>query len=352
MGGCQLSDEVYVKGIPAVVMENEHLRIVILVGKGTDIYEFRHKASDTDFLWKAPWGVRNPQTHVHDTPNPLASFMDFYFGGWQELFPNAGDNCIYKGAELGFHGEVCKVPWEYRIVEDSSQRVSVGFWVRTVRTPFLVEKTLTLETGKPVLFIEETVTNEGTEPMDFMWGHHPAFGAPFLCEHCRLFTPANAVETHPPEPARQILPPETRFDSFPMVKTIDGRDFDLSRLLPPTAQVTITTYLMDLKDGWYCFVNERTRLGFAMRWDVSVFRFLWFWEEICGTPHYPWWGRCYVVGIEPQSSVPGLGLIKAIERGTQLTLQPGGRLSTRLCATAFLAEGIPRGVNEEGQVIY
>ena len=49
------------------------------------------------------------------TTRPLlaAPFMDFYPGGWQELFPNAGNNCVYKGAELGFHGEICKVPWEF-----------------------------------------------------------------------------------------------------------------------------------------------------------------------------------------------------------------------------------------------
>jgi len=72
----------------------------------------------------------------------------------------------------------------------------VKFWVRTVRCPFLVEKTLRLRSDRATLEIEETVTNEGAEPMDFMWGHHPAFGAPFLDEHCRLFAPATGVETN------------------------------------------------------------------------------------------------------------------------------------------------------------
>ena len=195
MDSCRIDEQIRLSGVPALCLENEQIRIVVLTGKGTDILEFRHKATDTDVLFKTPWGLKNPQTYVHDTPEPSAPFMDFYPGGWQELFPNAGNACHYKGAEFGFHGEICKVPWEHSVLEDTRQRAAVKFWVRTVRAPFLVEKTLSLEAGRPTLVIEETITNEGAEPMDFMWGHHPAFGAPFLDEHCRLFTPAGGVET-------------------------------------------------------------------------------------------------------------------------------------------------------------
>ena len=76
------------------------------------------------------------------------------------------------------------------------------------------------------------------------------------------------------------------------------------------------------------------------------------WQEFCGTPHYPWWGRGYVVGIEPHSSIPGLGLQKAIERGTQLTLPASGSLSSRLSASLVMAEEEPKGVTEEGQLVY
>ena len=349
---CRVTDGTYVRGIPSVTLENAHIKVVVLAGKGADIFEFRHKATDTDLLFKTPWGVIDPKTHVHDTFEPGAPFMDFYQGGWHELFPNAGGNCTYRGAELGVHGEICKVAWDYQITEESEQRVSVKFWVRTARTPFFVEKKLSLRKDDPTLFIEETVTNEGSEPMDFMWGHHPALGAPFLSEHCRLFLPGAMVETAHALPARQVLVPETRFESFPIVKTIDGADFDLSRIAPPSAGIAHLIYLSNLADGWYCVVNEQTKLGFGMRWDVNVFRYLWLWQEFGGTRHYPWWGRGYVVAVEPQSSLSGLGLQNAIERGTQLTLSPGERLSTSLCASIFIAEGEPKGICSDGRTEY
>ncbi len=48
MSVCRVSDECNVQGIPSVVLQNGHIRVVVLVGKGTDIYEFRDKSSDTD----------------------------------------------------------------------------------------------------------------------------------------------------------------------------------------------------------------------------------------------------------------------------------------------------------------
>lgn len=352
MSDCRINDQIRINGVPAVSLENRYLRVVVLTGKGTDILEFRHQASGTDVLFKTPWGVKNPQTHVQDTPEPSAPFMDFYPGGWQELFPNAGSPCRYKGAAWGFHGEVCKVPWESAVLENAARQVALKCWVRTVRAPFLVEKTLRVKADQPALEIEETITNEGEEPMDFMWGHHPAFGAPFLDEHCRLYAPAGGVETAHALPARQLLAPQMRFGSFPVVHTPDGSAFDIARMHAPSAAFAHLSYLTDLTEGWYCLVNERTRLGFALRWDACLFRFLWLWQEFGGTAHYPWWGRGYCTGIEPHSSIPGLGLESAMERGTQLTLAPKASLSTQLRASLFEAEGEPKGVAEDGQVRY
>ena len=69
---------------------------------------------------------------------------------------------------MGQHGEISLIPWDYAILEDSPQRVVVRLWVRPLRTPFFLEKTLTMEPGKAALMIEERLTNEGGEPMHLM----------------------------------------------------------------------------------------------------------------------------------------------------------------------------------------
>ena len=40
-----------------------------------------------------------------------------------------------------------------------------------------------------MLEIDERLTNLADEELDIMWGHHPAFGPPFLDDSCRIDVP-------------------------------------------------------------------------------------------------------------------------------------------------------------------
>ena len=53
--GCRVSDAWTFRGLKTAVIENELLRVVVLIDKGADIYQFVHKPTDTDFLWRSPW---------------------------------------------------------------------------------------------------------------------------------------------------------------------------------------------------------------------------------------------------------------------------------------------------------
>ena len=68
-----------------------------------------------------------------------------------------------------------------------------------------------------------------------------------------------------------------------------------------------------------------------MSWDLEVFPCLWLWEELCGSADYPWWGRCYVAGIEPNTTPAGGGLAEAVQTGRNTGCRPEN-LSTPFCA--------------------
>ena len=125
-------------GAKGVVLENEHLAVVVWPEKGSDILSIRHKGKDFDPMWVSPWGVRSPHA-VQTAPNSHVAWMDAYAGGWQELFPNGGASCIHHGAELPFHGEASMSPWEWEVLPDG-----VRFFVRLVRSPFTLERTMRL----------------------------------------------------------------------------------------------------------------------------------------------------------------------------------------------------------------
>ena len=316
-----------------LVMENELLRISVLADKGTDIIEFLYKPLDLDVLWHSFNGIRSPRNFVTGRMAPGTSFLDFYEGGWQELFPSINEECIYQGAPLGVHGEVCLLPWEFHIERDEPEKIEVRFHVRTPRSPYLLEKTLVLESGKPALLIEERVTNRGAEDLQFMWGHHPAFGPPFLDRSCRIELPSGTrARTTTSDLGRfAVLPQDTEFQ-WPNIQCPDGKVCDVSRVPPRDSRIYQMFYLRDLPEGRYGLLNSGLGVRFELHWDKNIFPILWVWAPYGGAMGYPWYGRNYNLALEPWSAVPpDLSAVAGQNRGIRIT--PGQTLETRLEAT-------------------
>ena len=336
--GCRVSDALTYSGLRLVVLENELLRVAVLPEKGADILEFRYKPADVDPLLHMRGGLRSPAPYPPTSANSDGAFLDAYSGGWPEMFPSAGGPCRVAGAEYGRHGEVALLPWQWDVTEDSAERVTVRFRVRTVRSPFLLERSMTLETGRPVLGLAETVTNEGGEPTAFMWGHHPTFGSPFLDGGCIVEAPAAQVEVQegPSDPTNRLQPGSR--GAWPMMAGAHGETIDLRRVPPPGARSADMLYLTGLRAGWCALSNPALGLGFALAWPVDVFPYLWVWQEFAGSGGYPWYGAVRAMGLEPctaytTSGTPGLA--GALATGRARTLPPGGRLDAWLTAVAY-----------------
>jgi len=329
---CRITDDLVYKGMRTVFLENELIRVGLLLDKGADIFQFVHKPSDTDFLWRSPQGLINPNRFNATIAHPSGAFLDSYHGGWQEILPGGGPT-NYRGADLGLHGEVTHLGWEYDVLKDTPECVTVRLYVNCVRTPLKLEKILRIEQGKPTLFIEETVTNLSPEPIDFMWGHHPAFGAPFLRKGLRLFVPAAKAEAHNPQFApSSVLEPGSTFE-WP-VANINGRATDFSHIPGPEAGYSELLYLKDLAAGWYAVLDAERRLGFGLAFEKEVFPYLWFWLVYGKFPGYPWWDRVYCIALEPWTSIPN-SLPEAIAAGNQAHLKGGDCLTVSLSATAI-----------------
>jgi hypothetical protein len=350
--GCRISDEWTFRGMRTLVMENELLRVTILLDRGSDIVEFRYKPLDLDLLHFGPQGLRNP---TQETPSAYTDspYLDFFNGGWNEILPNGGAPVVYKGASLGQHGEISLIPWRCSLLEDSPERVAARLWVRPLRTPFFLEKTLSIKWGKAALFIEERLTNEGGESMPLMWGHHIAFGRPFLEEGAVIDMPARRFIVHPPLPdyePRRFQPGSEGI--WPYAPTLDGAQGDASQI-PPYGQDKTQEmgYATDFEDGWYAITNPVREVGFGIRFDPAIFRYVWYWQQLGdGAEGYPWWGRTHVAALEPWSSFPTDGLTEAIRNGTALTMTPGQVIETSLCAVAYAGAKHIAGISERGDI--
>jgi hypothetical protein len=340
--GCRVS-EFILAGHRAVAMENEKLRVTLIADKGTDIYEFLYKPLDVDFMWRSWVGLRDRSLYWQSSPRNAGPHNDFYEGGWQELFPNCGAPSIHQGAEIGQHGEVLLLPWKYTIVRDDPDEIAVQFEVRTVRTPFYIVKTLRLRRGEPILRIHEHVSNQGGQPVDFSWGHHPALGWPFVDESCRVDLPPcriRTIEDYSPTTSRLKA---RQLADWPYAESAAGDDeqIDLSRIPGPEVEASDMVFLEGIEDGWYAVTNCARRVGFALRYPADTFKVLWYWQVYRGGRDYPWWSATYNIALEPCSSYPML--MHAAARGEALSLHPGESRDIELMAIAY--EGFDRVAN-------
>lgn len=334
--GCRVTDDITIKGLKAVVMENEKLRITVLADKGTDIYEFLYKPLDIDFMWRSPFELKGP-AFIPTTGNENMTFFDRYEGGWQEILPNGGPACEYKGTIIGQHGEISNIPWKYTVQEDTPEKISIKFYVKAIRTPFYIEKTLTLKTNDPTLYINEILVNEAQEEMELMWGHHPAIGSPFLSDNCMIKTSAKKVIVNDEfDFDNQRLKPST-IGRWPIVEDLKGESIDLSIIPPESLNSADMLYLTDFSDKAWCEIyNKTNEIGFCMEWDKRLFKYLWIWLVSKGTYGYPWYGRIYTLALEPWTSYPSSGLTMAIKNRTSLKMLAGQKIKTSL--KAFIHE--------------
>jgi hypothetical protein len=209
---------------------------------------------------------------------------------------------------------------------------------------------MSVEEGPSCLVLAERLVNEGRVPVDFMWGHHPAFGAPLVAEGCRIDTGATRLRADPAyEGAHNPLVPDQEHD-WPVVTT-SSTAIDLSRIPARSERRDLVAYLSGFEDGWFALTNPALGLGAGLAWDAEVFPYAWLWQELGASDRYPWFGDGYVTAIEPSTSFPAAGLVSVMETtATHRTLEPGEALETELRAVLFESRhGVSR-IGRDGAV--
>jgi Domain of unknown function (DUF4432) len=314
-------------GMDLVVLENERIRVSVLAGRGADVLEFNLKSRDVDFV---PLRGRGASSIAPVQAASIASdhaFLDTYVGGWQEILPNGGAPSQYGGARFGQHDEVSNLPWDYRIVEDTPQRVSVAFSVRTYRTPFHLERQVWLDQDTAELRVVERLRNESNVDVSAMWGQHIVFGRPFLDDSCEILVGDGALVI----PHDQPIHPDSRRIAdgatyrWPHALGPGGEHVDLRRVPEPGTPSDIF-YLTELPVAEYAVWSHRRALGLRVAWRQGVLPYLWYWQEPASTRQYPWWARDYLLGLEPFSSYPTNGLDASLRNGTALRVVGGGAI--------------------------
>jgi hypothetical protein len=350
MTTCTIREVTLARSVRALRIENDLLAATILIDKGADIYELIYKPLGLDVMWKSPWGLKALGRGVPTAFHSEVAWLENYPGGWQEIFPNGGDACTYKGVELSFHGEASVVAWDYELVEMGPQAAEVHLSTRLYRSPFRLERVMRVEAGRPDLLLRERVTNEGGETMDYMWGHHPAYGAPFLSAACRIDVGTSSFQADDRYAGTvNPLTPGVHY-TWPLAEK-DGQQTDMSRVPDPETPRDTLAYLESFESGWYGITNTDLGFGVGLVWPKEIFPYAWFWQEMHGSAGFPWYKSVYVMAIEPSSTIPGQGLVTAMEKtGTHRTLAAGESLEAVLRAVFYESKTGIEGIKPDGTV--
>ena len=313
-----------------LTLESDALSVVILVGKGADILSIVDRATGVDPLLRSPWGVRDPR-HLLPVASPVAQWIQRYPGGWQELLPNFGAPCTHDGIEYTMHGEAAVMPWRGEVVVEDDNAVEVALEIELLLAPLRLERRMRLERGRRVIALREQLSNVGSIAVDFIWGHHPAIGAPFLSSACRLDVGAREL-TVDADYTSAFLPLEPG-----LTVAWEGRiRQELSELPAVGVRRDMVAYFHGFEQGWWAVTNRQLGVGFGIAWDPEMFPFACYWHELGASEHFPWFGRGYALALEPTTSWPASGIADvARTTRTQRSLAPGETIETQLWAVFY-----------------
>jgi galactose mutarotase-like enzyme len=311
--------------------------VVVAPARGGKVLQIRHEGRPLLAERTSPVPLRASASTSYG--DETLDWLSDYDGGWDVLFPNAGDACIVDGIALPFHGEASRARWTVEDAGADSVTMSTP-----CRLPLVLRRTVRVANGR--VFVEEEAVNLTDHDVSVLWGHHPVFAAtPGL----RIDLPdcvATADADYGP-PAADVLPAAS--GRWPHLA---GRQGPVDLSVIPSGDVERYVGLSDLAAPWAAWRDPAAGLGVGLAFDPQVFAHLWLWVE-CGGRDFPWLGNTRYVGVEPQSWWPGSGLAAAREVGGGVVVPAGGSRTAWVTASVFAADDRPvSGVDRAGTVTF
>lgn len=303
-------------GFDALLLENEHVRLVLLPELGGKIFQFRAKNPELDFLWN---NHRVPPRRAFFGAN----FDNFFVGGWDHPFPTLEPSGEGVDA-LPYVGELWSLPWSWRqtdAVEPGA--VAVEMAVEAVITPARIR--CQIEVGEqPGFTMRYRIEHVGEVPFHFMWGLHPCLA---LEPNTSFNIPAGrATVIQSPDGG---VGPEGHAYTWPQIDAFPPA-FPLN-VAPPPAAAVYGLHQLELSEGWF-EVHRAAGSWLRIEFPVEVFPIAYLWMVYGG------WRGIYHAAIEPWTS-GGLSLDRAVASGLARQLEPGGVLE----ATVITRAGHGRG---------
>ena len=332
------------EGHRRLLLSNAFFQVELWPGFGGAISSYVDRVTGFDLIWRNPY-VQPARAHIVDQPVSGGSDLyDVMDGSWYVSLPNgffAGD---YFGAPLGTHGELRALPWTVEKLTAGRDELSVTLVGRSVRTPLIYRRELTVQRNSPLLHWRETLENRSAAPLPVAWLQHPTFGGP-LIEGARLIVPAKTVRVFQADNPAALQLKAGFKGEWPFVpERVGGQMRDCSIVAEAGGGKDHSVQLTDFEAGWGCIWNERLKRGFGMEWELDKFPYAWSWNLGGGVSQYPLWGEGHLITLQPSTSP--VGRFSDLLKSGELLRVPGKGAVSTVMRTGFVEQS--RGPWGEG----
>lgn len=276
-------------------IENESIAVTVAPHYGARVTNLIDKSTGRD--WMVPGG-ESPNTGED------AAYLASEAVGWDECFPTVAPwdaTGTSWGRSLRDHGDLWGRPWRI----DSQSASTIATTYATAEFTF----TRKLELAGPALHARYSVRNEGTRPLPFMWALH-ALLAVTPGDRIELPGIAEVEATYLTHRGRTIAAPRLRWPG-----PDPALGLALDRVYARSEQLAGKFYASAL--GTARIGNARGALEIAAS---PALRHFGIWLDYGGWPATE---GVHQVALEP-TTAPVDHLGQALERGTAITLAPGG----------------------------
>lgn len=293
----------------ALVLENEHLRTVILPALGGRVWTLEDRVRGRQWIWHREGVPLRAQA-------PGASYDDVWAGGWEELFPNDAAG-TFEGRDLTDHGE-----WWTMAFSAASQTsgtaatVSLRAMSRIIRAECM--KVFSLPNDDAALTVTYRIRSLEPEPFHFLFKQHLPI---HITPACRLALPGGRTEEV--DPTFGTIMQGAGPCPWPGTKDAKGRIVDLRLIPPASGQAREFLYVRNLPAPW-CGVDDLEHSALIrMEYDGRQVPFVWLFLSYGG------WRDAYTVVLEPCTNLPK-DLKQAVRLGQSARLAPGEAFETNV----------------------
>ncbi|MBR2152224.1 MAG: hypothetical protein IJ944_02925 [Clostridia bacterium] len=240
------------KDRPAVALETHKLIALFLPNDGGKMVSLKRKENNKELL-----AVKEGDTYKVLTET--GSYVESECSGFDDMFPTVDpytpQNGKYKGVTYPCHGEVCRIPHQYTILENQ-----VNFYAESKLFDVTYYKSVAI-TKSGGFAIRYVIKNSGDEDFPFLWAGHIMLKGE---DGMRVFTP---------------FPKDTKTEFMFASSGYDKETLPKDRLMGyiPEKGATYKFYYLDkIPEGWFGIsYPDNSKLFFNYNEEVLPYLGIW-----------------------------------------------------------------------------